>query len=579
MEEIASNKEEKQDSGRDAVLTRRPAISPEDLKKKLAAHSAWHRSGGKEGARAALQGLDLRNADLREAGSLTASDVADSDLTGAKLPEAISGFDKIDEIAAISGIARPLFLFLMVSTVFVLMTVLSTPDAALFTNATSAVLPNLSTNIPAASLFWVAPIILLFLYVYVHFYISRIWQVLSELPAVYPDGTPVEEKAHPWLFVRLVRLRGGVRAIGFQDFVLIVLLWASVPVTQLVIWWCYLPVRSWFVTMIQVMIVLATVWSALASFQGAVSALMRRPYGLPRAKPAFRVLGAFLVVTSVLFFIFPNLFYAYRDLLVKRSEIASAETTGVKPKSVKWLVADLEDSDLSSALLRDRDLRYAYGHRANLTKSNLSDASLTGSDFQRGDFREAILEDADLRNANLDSADFESACLRKADLKDADLEDADFRGAYLGKADLRRAFLRRARLQYTNLQGADLEGADLTGANLENSVFYCYAVHRNDPHKPQENTCANLKEAILAGARLAGADLRFAENLTQAQLDDACGKTARLPPGLSVKKACGEKDAHPVPNAAAANSESPKPNENPCLHEMKSDFWLPEDAG
>lgn len=576
MEDIASNKEKKQDSGRDAVHAGRAFISGEDLKQILAAHSAWHRSGGEEGARAALQNLVLRNADLSKAGNLAAADVAGSDLAGAKLPEAIVGFDKIDEIAAICGIARPLFLFLMVSTVFVLMTVFSTPDVALITNATSAVLPNLSTNIPAASLFWVAPIVLLFLYIYVHFYISRIWEVLSELPAIYPDGTPVEEKAHPWLFVRLVRLRDGLRAIGFEKIVLVVLLWGSVPVTQLGIWWCYLPLRDWPVTMFQVVIVLATVLSALTSFQRAVSTLTRRPYRLPRAKTIL-VLGTFLVATSALFVFSPALFDAYTDVVVKPGEITSAEVTGVNPKRVKWLVADLEDGDLSSALLKDRDLRYAHGHRANLAKSNLSDASLTGSDFQRGNFRGAILEGADLRHANLDSADFESACLREADLKGADLEDADFRGAYLGKADLRRAFLGRAQLQYANLQGADLESADLTGANLESAVFYCFAAHRHDPDKPMQTTCANLKGAILAGARLADTDLRFAENLTQAQLDDACGE-ARLPPGLSVK-ACTGDNAHPVPNAAAANQDPPKPEDNPCLHEMKSDFWLPEDAG
>ncbi len=574
MDDIARNRERKPHRGRDGAHAGRAFISAEELEQILAAHAVWHRSGGEEGARAALQNRDLRNADLSKAGTLAAADVAGSDLAGATLPEETVGFDKIGEIAAVSGIARPLFLFLMVSTAFVLMTVFSTPDVALFTNATSAVLPNLSTNIPAASLFWVAPIVLLFLFVYVHFYIARIWEALAELPAVYPDGTPGEEKAHPWLFVRLVRLRDGRRAIGFEETVLIVLLWGSVPVTLLGIWWAYLPLRDWPVTLLQVVIVLVTVLSALTSFQRAVSVLRRRPYRLPRTRTMLG-LGAFLVVTSALFVFSPNLFDAYTKLVVKPEALTSSEVTGVRPKRVKWLVADLEDGDLSAALLKDRDLRYAQGHRANLAQSNLSDASLTGSDFQRGNFREAILESADLRHANLDSADFENACLREADLTGADLEDADFRGAYLGKADLQRAYLGRAQLQYANLQGADLEDADLEDADLENAVFYCFADHRNDPKKDMVTTCANLKGANLKGARLAGTDLRFAKNLTQTQLDGACGD-ARLPPGLSVKACTGE-SAQPVPNAAAVDQEPPNPDDNPCLHELMSDFWLPED--
>jgi len=577
MEDIASNGDEKQDRDPHTLHPGGASISNEDLKPILAAHSAWHRSGGEEGARADLRNRVLRNADLREAGSLAAVDVAGADLTGAKLPETNVGFDKVDEIAAVSGIARPMFLFLMLSTAFVLMTVFSTPDVALFTNATSAVLPNLSTNIPAASLFWVAPIILLFLYVYVHFYISRIWEALSELPAVYPDGTAVEEKAHPWLFVRLVRLRAGLRTIGFEEIVLISLLWGSVPVTLLAVWWCYLPLRDWPVTGFQVVIVLAAVWSALTSFQRAVSALMRRPFQVPHIRTAFCFFGAILIVVSAVFLFTPALFGVYLDVVEGRKN-SSAEVVRVRPKRVKWLIADLEDGDLSSTQLKKRDLRYAYGHRADLSMANLADATLAGSDFQRGNFRQAILEDADLRYANLDAATFESACLRKANLEGADLDDADFRGAYLGRANLRRASLGRAQLQYANLQGADLEGADLTGANLESAVFYCYTAHKGDPDKKPITTCANLKGAILTGARLANVDLRFAENLTQAQLDGACGEEAKLPEHLSVRSCAGD-DVHPVPTAAQANSDPPKSDDNPCLHEMQGDFSLQEDPG
>ena len=79
-------------------------------------------------------------------------------------------------------------------------------------------------------------------------------------------------------------------------------------------------------------------------------------------------------------------------------------------------------------------------------------------------------------------------------LFDADLFDAD----------LERAILSRAILIRANLFRADLFRADLSGATLSR---------------------ANLSRADLSGV----------ENLTQAQLDQACGTDAKLPEGLTLK--------------------------------------------
>jgi hypothetical protein len=66
-----------------------------------------------------------------------------------------------------------------------------------------------------------------------------------------------------------------------------------------------------------------------------------------------------------------------------------------------------------------------------------------------------------------------------------------------------------------NLHGANLKGALLTKTNL------------ND---------ANLRGANLTGTDLRGADLRGAKNLTQMQLDQACGDAhTKLPEGLTIK--------------------------------------------
>jgi Pentapeptide repeats (8 copies) len=94
-----------------------------------------------------------------------------------------------------------------------------------------------------------------------------------------------------------------------------------------------------------------------------------------------------------------------------------------------------------------------------------------------------------LRGRDLRYGDFRGTDFRKADLSGANLADADLRDARLDEARLRFADLSRA-----ELDGASLRGADLSGATLD-------------------------------GAR----------DLIQAQLGQACGTDAKLPPDLTLE--------------------------------------------
>ena len=74
--------------------------------------------------------------------------------------------------------------------------------------------------------------------------------------------------------------------------------------------------------------------------------------------------------------------------------------------------------------------------------------------------------------------------------------------------------MRQVELLSANLTGATLFNAKLQKANLNG---------------------ANLSEARLKGANFDEADLRDALNLTQTQLDEACGTGTKLPKGLSIQ--------------------------------------------
>jgi hypothetical protein len=166
-------------------------------------------------------------------------------------------------------------------------------------------------------------------------------------------------------------------------------------------------------------------------------------------------------------------------VFVVLSFISSFVTPNLHPPGMRGPFI-LDHANLSGQWLAGDDLR-----GADLTSANLSNAELFG----------ANLNGANLYGANLNDANLNGANLRDANLSLAKLSNAHLNGAHLNDANLSDAFLFGV-----NLIDADLSGADLTGANL---------------------SFANLSGA---------------KNLTQMQLDGACGDTnTKLPEGLSIK--------------------------------------------
>ena len=94
------------------------------------------------------------------------------------------------------------------------------------------------------------------------------------------------------------------------------------------------------------------------------------------------------------------------------------------------------------------------------------------------------------------------------------------------KADFGEAYLNEASLILTNLQNANLQNANLKDAEFLGT----------------DRRRANLKKANPKGAILISANLANCLNLTQEQLNSACGnEKTKLPPGLTIKE-CPKKE-------------------------------------
>lgn len=512
---------------------------------------------GADLSRADLRGAKLRDTNFHDAG-LASADLTDSvgllgaqlcgtDLAGAKIPETAGKWESLANIAEASKMTQSLFATVLLVCSYIWLTVASTTDSQLLNNAAppASRLPILGTDIPLVRFYLVAPLLLLCLYVYFHLCLQRLWEELAELPAVFPDGRPLDKKAYPWLMNVLIRahlphLRAHRSNLArWQSRMSIVLGWGLVPITIMTLWFRYIRSHDWNVTLVHVLLIGAAI-GAGTGFLGLASATLtgaEKKTFLWRKAWANARTRCFLASTVglIVFFVFsygviegvdPNLseqelaIFGAGRMNVRRvipkvfeaigyPAFAHLDDANLSTKPANWTGKSLQEIDsVKAADLTSRNLRFASAFNAFLAGAYMMDIDARGIDFRESDLRRA-----DFRRSDLRTAHFRKANMEKADLRWTDLSHASLREANLKDADLTEAKLTDAQLRDAKAAGAIFKGADLRGTNL-------------------------------TGTDLSGADLSEVVGLTQTQLDLATVDSGtKLPAGF---KATVKMAARPV---------------------------------
>ena len=445
-----------------------------------------------------LRDANLQNANFEDANSFLSEQLAGTNVSGATLPDDIAEFKGLDHVTEISKHARNIFLAVIGGCVFSWLTIATTTDVALLTNTASTPLPIIQTKVPIAGFYWAAPAILLALYFYLHFYLQSLWEGLASLPAIFPDGRTLDERAYPWLMTSLVRefvplLTNERRPFtSLKAGISISIAWGLVPFTFVWFWLRYLPRHDWPWTIWHILLIVVAAGFGAVAFQTALATLRgklrmrqveattsiwehwkRKLRSLPHYRPD--PLTAIVMTVAVV-------------LTVAVSVGAIEGTPGGPNRDPRtWTPALFEF--------------FGYRTHADLVEAEVSTRP---QDWWKVDEKQEI----------------ELKGIRGAKLRKRDLRRAAARGAFLAKADLRETNLQQADLEGANLQKANLQGANLREINLQGAYLFL----------------ADLQGADLQGANLQGAYLAGAEGLRQDQLDKACGNAkTRLPPGLSIK--------------------------------------------
>jgi hypothetical protein len=357
----------------------------------------------------------------------------------------------------------------------------------------------IQTSIPIVGFYWVAPLLLLCAYFYLHFYLQKLWEELGSLPAIFPDGRPLHTKIDPWLLNDLVRARLPKLSAGrpflsyLQLWISVLLAWWVVPITMFLFWARYLPRHERSGTTFHVALLAISLAAALRLYWLAVATLRgaeRGPFRFSRLsanRPGYRA-AALAIALGGLFAIIswgarwgvpsdapilgirplhrsergeatgPLTWVPRLMALVGYSPFLDLADAEVSQKKPNWSNNEKDIDAVIGAQLKGANLRYAVAPGAFFNGAFMAGVDLSGAD----------LHGADLHGAKLPGATLNSVDLRDANFAQANLKGADLRGADLGHAN---AFM--TDLSYINLQGVrnlNLEGVRYT-RNWEKAFY------------------------------------------------------------------------------------------------------------
>ena len=519
--------------------------------------------------RATFDNANLSGASLREANlqcvdlsvaqrGLQTEQLAGADLTGATLPpELTKMYDSLDNVNNISESARKLVLAVLSACLYSWLTIATTTDVNLITNRASSPLPIIQTSIPIVGFYWIAPLLLLCVYFYFHFYLQKLWEELGSLPAIFPDGRPLHTKIDPWLLNDLVRAHLPKLNINrpflpyLQLWISVLLAWWVVPITMFLFWGRYLPRHEQSGTTFHVALLVVSLTAGLCLYRLAVATLRgteRRAFrwkGMVTSRRGFRT-TAFAVAVGVFFGLVswgarwgvpsnvpifgiplrlqrnsygrlqrdalgarwgdagwneatPLTWVPRLMALVGYSPFADLTGAEVSQKKPTWSRNGGDLATVVGAQLKGMNLRYAVAPGVFLAGAHLEGVDLSGADLTEANFHGAVLKSVDLNRAFLDSADLSGADLfsgqHPSKLTKAELMDADLSNATLDWVSLRGANLTRAKLTLASLEDANLAYATLDNADLSRARL----------------KGANLFGSRLSGSKLGGAEFEYAD--------------------------------------------------------------------
>jgi len=210
-----------------------------------------NRNKGADLTGAQLQGAFLQNSDLRNVKGLQAHMIAGANTSDANLPGDVKRFEGLDTIESATKSARKIFIGICFACIYSIFAIFSSGITSselshlelleIGSRNESVAIPIIDVEIPILHFYWVISLLLSIVYIYFHVYLQRIWEEISRLPSVFPDGKTVGQKIHPWLITGIIEKYSSYsydhdsKYSRVQRLIVIPSLWIMVPVFNLLL--------------------------------------------------------------------------------------------------------------------------------------------------------------------------------------------------------------------------------------------------------------------------------------------------------------------------------------------------------
>lgn len=361
----------------------------------------------------------------------------------------------IKNIENASKNARKIYFIYIGFLAYCTLTVVTTTDRQIILNE-AARLPMINVEVPLNGFFIFAPLIAIFIFIYLQLYLQRLKGLIDDVRLNYQRLE--KRRLYPWMLNIAEDPEPGKIGTLQKLFVNFSLWWTLPFVLILFAFWF---VKKHDPNLSYIVGVIPLVGTYIIFF-------FKRRFEHAKTQNFFLKISKALLVYMLIIFEIYLLFYIIpksiegRLIKVNLSYQILVEEPKDKYKTIYWQNlrnVHLEGANIDSAVLKRADLQFSYLQRAILTNANLAEANLSNANLQNASLLAADLQKAKLIGANLQKAD-----LPMVDLREADLSYSVLKEAYLSNANLKGANLQGADLMGTNFQNAILEYSDLQGA-------------------------------------------------------------------------------------------------------------------
>jgi uncharacterized protein YjbI with pentapeptide repeats len=510
---------------------------------------------------ARLREANLQGATLEGATGLLAAELAGTNLTFAKLPAEVAAAEDLKYVRRRGQHAKWLISALMLLNALACWRIVTVSDTQILRNAALLPFPVLRNEVPLAEFFLLCPVLIGALYLWLHVYLQRFWEVTGAMPAIFENGRHLD-KSLPWIvswpassYFRWLRERRSAMA-GLEKAICIFLLYWVTPATMTLFWGRYLTLQDLRGTILHAALIAAATTAAIHFPRSAARAFRSDESGLfseirnesahqapaegenaladaspvsstptalsdpqPRRtwnkKPWGKKTGSLRIpIGAGLGLIL---------CLLSIGTIGGAPHGGNPAQGISsrspwtwaadalWVVGYNPYARVIEAEISRKPAGWTEteGELSHVQGANLNGSRLRYMQGYSAFLVRARLRQADLSYAYLSEADLRLANLRQASLRFAAMDQAKLNGAALQSADLERANLIRADLEKADLSFASLNAAVLLDAKLDGAVLYG-ADLRNAWLERASLGQADLRQANLEGANLKMTDLRSA---------------------------------------------------------------------